>query len=550
MPDTFDLPGGTGMMLGSSTDLGMLLTRVHPEYAHNLPHWKFFKETYEGGRQWFDCNIFKYIKEGCDEYKERLERAYRFNHTREVVDLVNKYIFKAEISRKEDAEDYVKKFWSNATLQRRDITSFMTIASAMSSIYGRVWVVVDNNTPAGVVTQAQAKTADARTYCYTVPPQDVLDLSFNLDDGELNWIKIREYHRDDTDPFAYSGLIHQKIRLWTRNEWFLYSLDNVTYGVSSKFELEESGVHDLGIVPVTHLDHHETENPYVSTPLIADIAYLDRAAANYLSNLDAIIQDQTFSQLVIPAEALAFSDNEENNLGQKLLEFGTKRIFLYSGEANNTPEFISPDPKQAQVILEMVNKIIGEIYHSVGMAGERTKQDNAMGIDNSSGVAKAYDFERMNAMLATKAQALEFCENRLVRIVKAWNGEDVDIEDVQDYVHYSRDFDVRNLGSELDIANNLAIIDAPKALRKEQMTTLVEKLYPHLAQKVKDGIVKDINDNWLELPSAEELTTMGIAKTAIGSVRGIIQSGGQTPPGKSAPSSGGKTGSQGQNNKK
>jgi hypothetical protein len=52
----------------------------------------------------------------------------------------------------------------------------------------------------------------------------------------------------------------------------------------------------------------------------------------------------------------------------------------------------------------MVNKIIGEIYHSVGMAGERTKQDNAMGIDNSSGVAKAYDFERMNAMLATKAQ--------------------------------------------------------------------------------------------------------------------------------------------------
>jgi hypothetical protein len=122
-----------------------------------------------------------------------------------------------------------------------------------------LWLIT---TLPGVVTQAQAKTADARTYCYTVPPQDVLDLSFNLDDGELNWIKIREYHRDDTDPFAYSGLIHQKIRLWTRNEWFLYSLDNVTYGVSSKFELEESGTHDLGIVPVTHLDHHETENPY------------------------------------------------------------------------------------------------------------------------------------------------------------------------------------------------------------------------------------------------------------------------------------------------
>ncbi|MEZ6841312.1 hypothetical protein ABVN80_14665 [Acinetobacter baumannii] len=36
-----------------------------------------------------------------------------------------------------------------------------------------------------------------------------------------------------------------------------------------------------------------------------------------------------------------------------------------------------------------INKIIGEIYHTVGLAGERTKQDNAVGIDNSSGVAES-----------------------------------------------------------------------------------------------------------------------------------------------------------------
>jgi hypothetical protein len=527
-----------------SDDLVRVITRTHPEYACNLPNWRFFKETYDGGRKWFECNIFKYIKEGTEEFKERLDRAYRFNHTREVVDLVNKYIFKAEISRKEDAEQYVKDFWNNATLQKRDINSFMTITSALASIYGRVWIVVDSNSPGGVLSVAQAKTVDSRVYAYTVPPQDVLDLSF-ADDGELNWIKIREHHRDDEDPFDYSGIINTKVRIWTREEWFLYKMEG--QGSTAKYNLEASGTHDLGIVPVTYLDHHETENPYTSTPLIADIAYLDRAAANYLSNLDAIIQDQTFSQLVIPAEAVAFSDNEENSIGNKLLEFGTKRIFLYSGEAQNKPDFISPDPKQAQVILEMVNKIIGEIYHSVGMAGERTKQDNAMGIDNSSGVAKAYDFERMNAMLATKAQSLEFCENRLVRLVRAWNGDVTELEDVKDYVSYSRDFDVRNLSSELDIANNLAIIDAPKALRKEQMTTLVEKLYPHLSAKVKEDIRKDIEDNWLELPSAEELTTMGIAKTAIGNIRGVIKTGGPTPPGKTTPN--GKTGSQGQNNK-
>jgi hypothetical protein len=497
----------------ADTKLAEVLQKVHPEYGCFLNEWRFYKQTYDGGRKWFEDNIHKYVKEGDTEFKERMDRAYRFNHTREVVDLVNKYIFKAEISRKEDAEDVVKSFWTNATLQKRDITSFMTIASALSSIYGRVWVVVDSNSPGGKVSVAQAKKLNARTYCYTVAPEDVLDVSF-ADDGELNWIKIREFVRDDSDPFTYTGEIKHKIRVWTRNEWFLFSVDGASTS-RPKYEMEDSGVHDLGIVPVTYLDHSETESPYTSTPLIADIAYLDRAVANYLSNLDAIIQDQTFSQLVIPADAVAFSDTDEDNLGNKLLEFGTKRIFLYNGEAANKPEFISPDPKQAQVILAMVNKIINEIYHSVGMAGERTKEDNATGIDNSSGVAKAYDFERMNAMLATKAQALEFCENRIVRLVKAWNGEKVNLEDVEEYVTYSRDFDVRNLSNEFDIANNLAIIQGPKLLRQEQMKTLVEKLYPHLSKKLREEIEKDIDKEWLKEPTPEEIAAMGVQKSPL-----------------------------------
>lgn len=496
----------------ADNELSRVIGRKHPEYDRNLPEWLFYKATYDGGRPWFEKNIFKYIKEGTDEYAERVERAYRFNHTREVVDLVNKYIFKADIARKEDAEDYITSFWNNATLQKRDIEHFMQITSALASIYGRIWIVVDSNSPSGIVTKADAKKLKSRVYTYTVAPTDVLDVSF-AEDGELNWIKIREAERDDADPFSYTGKINEKVRIWTRDKWYLYKTASPT---NTNYELEDSGTHGLGIVPVTYLDHSETENPFTSTALIAEIAYLDKAVANYLSNLDAIIQDQTFSQLVIPAEAIAFSEDDETNLGAKLLEFGTKRIFLYhSGESNTKPDFISPDPKQADVILAMINKIISEIYHSVGMAGERTKQDNAVGIDNSSGVAKAYDFERMNAMLATKAKALEFCENRIVRLVKAWHGDLSNFDDVEDYVEYSRDFDVRNLSNEFDIANNLAIIDAPKTLRHQQMKSLVDKLYPQLSKKLKEEIEKDVEDNWLKEPTAQELAAQGIVKPTL-----------------------------------
>ncbi|MCV5137544.1 hypothetical protein OFB61_23255, partial [Escherichia coli] len=123
----------------------------------------------------------------------------------------------------------------------------------------------------------------------------------------------------------------------------------------------------------------ESESPYFSPSLIDDIAYLDRAVANYLSNLDAIIQDQTFSQLAIPVQSLLPGD--ENHT--KVLEMGTKRVFTYDSEGGNQPFYLSPDPKQAQMIITTIKTVINEIYHSVGVAGERTKQDNAQGIDNS-----------------------------------------------------------------------------------------------------------------------------------------------------------------------
>jgi hypothetical protein len=521
------------------TSINPFIEKKHPDYDKLAPEWKFYKDTYEGGRAWFPENIDKYFREGTDEYNERVERSYRFNHTREVVDLVNKYIFKADVARREDAEDYIKRFWESTTLQKRDVDHFMNMASAQASIFGRVWIVVDSNATDEALSLAEAKANKSRIYAYTVSPLDVLDLSLS-DDGELNWIKIREMVRDDSDPFSYSGDLVEKVRIWTRDKWYLFSSDANSGLIGENWGLEDEGTHGLGIVPVTYLDHNDSDNPFTSTALIADIAYLDRKAANYLSNIDVIIQDQSFSQLVIPAEAVAFADDngegEGSGIANKLLEFGTKRIFLYhGGEGSNKPDYISPDPSNPEMILNVVNKIIGEIYHSVGMSGERTKQDNAMGIDNSSGVAKAYDFERMNAMLANKAKALQYCENRILNIVKAWNGVKVSEDEVEGYVTYSKDFDVRNLSNEFDIASNLTIMNAPKTVRQEQMKGLVDKLWPQLSKKVRDAMRKDIDDKWLQEQEALAKEALKPAPSASGS-----------KPAAKTPS---KTGTQGQNNK-
>ena len=51
-------------------------------------------------------------------------------------------------------------------------------------------------------------------------------------------------------------------------------------------------------------------------------------------------------------------------------------------------------------------------------------------------------------------------------------------------VSYSREFDVRGLDSELDLALRLSALELPPEVTAEQNKLLVEKLLPHLSSEV------------------------------------------------------------------
>lgn len=487
-----------------------LVDRRHPSYAGRLAHWRFLRATYDGGRDWFGANIFKYVKEGEKEFEERLARAYRFNHTREVVNLVTKYIFKSGVIRNRDeAPRQLRSFWRRSTVHGVAIDEFMSGVCNLSSIYGRVWVVTDSLVPPETRSRADELAVGGRIYAYTVTPEDALDYAYDKA-GQLLWFMFRFAYRDDADPVLSSGGVTTRYMLMARDEWVLLE---ESYNADKKertVRVVDRGANSLGEVPIFCVDDRVSDDPYDVPALIGDIAYLDRAIANYLSNLDAVIQDQTFSQLVIPSQGLMPGDDAHG----KLMEMGTKRMFIYDGEGvSRGPEYISPDASQARILLEVVNKIIGEIYHSVGMAGERTKQDNAVGIDNSSGVAKAYDFERVNSLLAAKASVLDRAENELARLVCAWAGTKMPTDaegEPKDLVKYPESFDVRSLYDEFEVAQNLSLLSAPDAVRREQMRTLIDKLFPRISEEKRREIEEDLME-WPEDPMemAQELAGIG-----------------------------------------
>lgn len=486
-----------------------LVKRRHPEYDNRLQHWNFLAATYAGGREWFKDHIFRYFREGDQEYRERVQRAYRFNHSREVVNLINKYIFREGVSRATDAPEYVQRFWARATRQSMTIDELMSSVDIQTSIYGRIWMVVDSTMKDGAESVADEKRSDARPYAYWISPQQMLDFAYD-DDGELLWALIAEVARDDADPFASTGQEYKRYRLWTRESWLLIR-ERPKTGRTVVLEVVDHGLHGLGRVPVFPVDcmgHFESN--YFSPSLIDDISYLDRAVANYLSNLDAIIQDQTFSQLVIPAQGVLPGDDTHN----KIMEFGTKRVFTYDGEGGVKPEYISPDPKQASMIIQTVQTIINEIYHSVGVAGERTKQDNAKGIDNSSGAAKAYDFQRVNSLLVTKADRLQRCERQLLELVALWMGETLDDEEEHQLVTWPESFDVRGLMDEFAVALELSELSAPDSVRRYQMGMLVEKIFPNVSGEMRAAIEADLKA-WPPAPVAPVVTSPADPKAGL-----------------------------------
>ena len=488
------------LLTANSEQLLKLTKRRHPEYADTIEHWDFMESCYKGGRSWIEKNLFTYHKEGHKEFAERKKRAYRFPHSREVISLINKYVFKGSIERKEELPAHIKEFWGATTLMKKPIQDFMDSVSLWTSALGRIWVVVDNNVPAGVRSEADRKQSGGRTYAYFLKPMQVYDFAYDTD-GELEWFLNGEFKRDDQNPLTSSGKTNEQFRLWTKEFW---AVIEVTGDKNDKrARVASSGRHNLGMVPVFPADHLSTDELYKAPGLIEDVAYMDRAVTNYLSNLDVIIQDQTYSQLAIPFQGLLPTagnddDDEASEELNQIQQMGHNRVFAYNAEGGAGPEFLSPDVKQASMIISTVTKIVGEIYHSIGMAGERTKEDNAAGIDNSSGVAKAYDFEKLNAMLAAKARALQNVEHNLIRLVNAWNGEKKELEETDLPVTYPQTFDVRNLADEMDNAQRLSVMNAPKKLRQAQMTRLAKKMFPQATEEEINAIVKDIEDEWLK----------------------------------------------------
>lgn len=456
-----------------------IISNRHPQYSEKLEDWRFFKQSYIGGRQYISDNLRKYFKEGDKEFADRKSRAIRENHTKRVVELINTYLFKQDATRK-TTNTLAQSFLDNFDGKKKSASVFMKNASIWASVYGRVYIIIDRkeNDDNGK-TGTQADNINAKYYCYLIFPEDVLDIAFDDETGAISWVLVRERFRDAESPYSAKSYTEERYRLWEREKWTLF--DKAGNSV-------EEGETGLDVVPIVYLDNEELDE-YSGESMIADVAYIDRAIFDNWSRLDSIVCDQTFSQLIFPIEALPADIVDNKDLREQFLALATNRVILYSSQAQTEPKWISPDASQAAFILTMLQSMTKQLYASLGL-----QSDTGTEISVQSGVAKAYDFDKVNKLLGSKANALQQCEKEIYKIFAKWAGSESIVVDVA----YPSEFDVKSLIDELDTAERLASLAISDTFTKEINKLVVMKALPKADDTLINTIFKEIDEKAVE----------------------------------------------------
>lgn len=505
--------------------------RRHPRFNLFEKHWRFLHESYVGGPEYLykgltvgkpagegesggrigHSNLFKYFKEGNEEYVDRLLRSHRNNYTKKVVDQIKSFVAKKPPTRRwENASETLTRFWKNSDGRGRNIDRTMSSVLQWAEVFGVTWMLVDK--PHEEFTNFEDELDFGLPYIKHYFPFDVLDGGFT-DRGVLKWVMVRDFIRKDDDPLQAPG-ITTIYTIWDRTRFLAIKKAPKPEG-SQPSDLrfvkvpELSGVHDLGVVPMHPVRFSDSEDPFISPGLVDDISYLDRDIFNKQSQLDTIVLDQTFSQLTMPTDAVILNDPtraEETSTDvsptaqqaqaarKRIIEMGTKRVFLFNGNASHPPKYISPDATQVDAVRNIIKDEVTEIYRIAGLLGEVGRE-----VRTQSGTSKAYDFDRLNKVLAFAAKEVEFAEWWAAMIVSLWMslpGDEVSAATSMpaDLVSYPETFDIMGLLEELDIGVRSEEFDywSPTA-RAEIRKKLLQKQFPSATDKLLNEMYEEVD---------------------------------------------------------
>lgn len=454
------------MLLQASTNPGMLDSL-----------WNYFVNGVQQNTQTIIGNLFKHPKERVEDYNRRINMSYYYNFCAPIIDIYSDHLFKqAVIEDFKEIQSTIDKVKDDIDRQGSSISEFRKSMADMAQLYGHCFVVVDSPMVSDTeVVETLSDQIDKRLFPYLCLYSPMNVLNWSLDEfGSPHWVLLKETYDENSNPSEYKKDKRSECyyRLWTRDEWFLYDDD---------YELEDSGTHDLGIVPIVCVYDKKSKKArnFLGISSLSDIAFINRDIYNASSELRQILRDQTFAFLAVQGTSDEYSD----------LSIGTGKGLLYP-EGRNKPEYVSPPSDNALTYFDHIDRQTSKIYQIAKLSagvGSQAKASPSATVDGQSGVSKAWDFNQTNSSLSTKSSNLEDAELRIWHIFAAWEGKKF-----TGSISYPNEFSISSLVDDLTEAEQIARVSLGATFNTEVKKAIVRKKFPRMDESDIEAMDREI----------------------------------------------------------
>lgn len=398
------------------------ITYTHPDYDDYQNEWEFHLRSYLGGEHYRDGQyLVQYLNEDKNQYSRRLDLTPIDNHCANVVHIYSSFLWKNPPTREYNSLEnnpVLEPMMRDIDLDGRSLDTFMKQAQIWSAVYGHVWIMIDKpKSNAG--TRAEELQQEIRPYLSLYTPENVFDWRWERTESgrqKLMYLKVRE---DVIRETSTESVTH--FRVWTEDTVEVYEVSNETE------RLIESMDNPLGMIPAVYLPAARTVTRGIGKSDIADIALMQKAIYQELSEIEQLLRISNHPTLVKTYDTDASAG---------------------AGGIVNMPDELDSNlkPYQMQPSGANLEAVMKSIESKTEMINRMAHLGAVRGTDavKASGIALQTEFQLLNSRLAEKADLLELAEEQIWFYVCLWSGVTPDVE-----VSYPDSFDIRDYPNEL-----------------------------------------------------------------------------------------------------
>lgn len=407
-----------------TSEKGRLMEFVGAPYQSITDKHQFLDDSFygdggfESGRY-----LVPHPRETVNKFERRKALAYYFNYVLPCVKGNVMPIFKEAPVRSYGDAQQLRIFIEKSNQRGQSLNRFMKDAAMKAKLHGYVVIVVDNYAAENLQDKSLKEILSSRLlpYVYTVTAKDIYDYALDKT-GQLTMLSLRRTYQE----------VDERGDKHTCSEITTWTTQRISRTLDGRLTLDIEN--PIGMVPAVILYGAEPkERQLETTSEFWQIAKTNLALYNACSELREINRNQAFNILTFPI-------GEDDNWDQaKEVIIGTDNVLLYRN-GGNAPQYIAPSETPSQMLTNEINLFIQEIYRMANLSGVTGVKQQ------TSGIAKEWDYETTNMSLSDFAKNIEQAEYEIFHIFKAYTG----LENVEVVIKYSEDFGITDITEKLD----------------------------------------------------------------------------------------------------